>query len=187
MPQHLSPIHKTFISYHSDDQRYKDMFIRKMDGHIVDKSVGDNDIDITGKKLDHIRQIIREDYISDATVTVVLIGAAAWQRKHIDWEIGASLMDTDLDPRCGLLGIILPTHPDFNRKRRNPRLMPKRLAANINGKDPYALIYNWTRHKYVMRDWIHTAFKQRDGIPPNNNQSPYASNRRGDPSKGWRT
>lgn len=185
MPQHLPPIHKTFISYHTNDQRYKDLFIRKMDGHIVDKSVGDDDIDITGKHLDHIRQIIRDDYISDATVTVVLIGAATWQRKHVDWEIAASLMDTNKNPRCGLIGIILPTHPDFNQQARNPHLMPQRLAANIAGTNPYAAVYQWTKHKHVMRDWIHTAFKRRKTTLPNNTLQLYTNNRSGNPLNGW--
>ena len=33
-----------------------------------------------------MRQKIRDEYIRDATVAIVLIGPRTWQRKHVDWE-----------------------------------------------------------------------------------------------------
>ena len=33
--------HKVFISYHHQDQKYRDKFVTMMDDAIVDKSVGD--------------------------------------------------------------------------------------------------------------------------------------------------
>lgn len=177
---------KVFVSYHGDDQKYKDRFVQMMGGHIIDKSVGEGDIDNTGKKTDHVRQLIRDNFISDATVTVVLIGAATWQRKHVDWEIGASLVHTKKNDRCGLLGILLPNHPDFGRKQYNPRLIPERLALNAEGDDPYAVVYDWTRNRDKIQNWINKAFNRRDGHPPNNKGvQPYRSNRGGDPASGW--
>ena len=48
-------------------------------------------------------------------MTIVLIGPCTWQRKHVDWEIGASLRKTRKNSRCGLLGILLPNHPDYKK------------------------------------------------------------------------
>ena len=110
-----TPRHKVFVSFHHEDQKYKDRFIQMMGDHIVDESVGDGDID-NSLSTDRMRQIIRDEFIRDASVTVVLIGPCTWQRKHVDWEIGSSLRDTKLNSRCGLLGIWLPNHPDFGRK-----------------------------------------------------------------------
>ena len=87
-----------------------------MKDDIVDKSVEDGDIDDLNIKTETIRQKIRDDFIADATVTIVLIGPCTWQRKHVDWEIGSSLRDTKKNSRCGLLGIWLPNHPDFGRQ-----------------------------------------------------------------------
>ena len=109
------PRHKVFVSFHHDDQKYKDWFVTVMKGDIVDKSVEDGDID-DRIKVETIRQKIRDDFIADATVTIVLIGPCTWQRKHVDWEIGSSLRDTKLNSRCGLLGILLPNHPDFEKR-----------------------------------------------------------------------
>ncbi len=107
---------KVFISFHHEDQKYKERFAKMMKGDIVDKSVKDSDIDDRNLKTATIRQKIREDFIADATVTVVLIGPCTWKRKHVDWEIGSSLRDTKKNPRCGLLGILLPNHPDFGKE-----------------------------------------------------------------------
>ena len=118
-------------------------FVTVMKDDIVDKSVEDGDIDDCNLKVETIRQKIRDDFIADATVTVVLIGPCIWQRKHVDWEIGSSLRDTAKNPRCSLLGILLPNHPDFGKRTYTPRLTPPRLADNCRGDDPYACIYNW--------------------------------------------
>ena len=84
------PRHKVFISFHHEDQAYKDSFVRMMESNIVDRSIDDGDID-DGLAVDTIRRKIRDEFIADATVTVVLVGACTWQRKHVDWEIGSSL------------------------------------------------------------------------------------------------
>ena len=183
MPQ--TPRHKVFISFHHDDQRYKDRFVRMMKGNVVNKSVEDRDIDDQNIKTATIRQKIRDKFIADATVTVVLIGRCTWQRKHVDWEIGSSLRKTQKNPRCGLLGILLPDHPDFEKQKRNLRLIPPRLADNCDGDNSYACLYDWESQAINIRKWIHQAFKRRDGTPPNNSREQFGSNRRGKCLAGW--
>ena len=180
--------HRVFISFHNDDQRYKERFVRMMEGNIVDESVSDDDIDDTNLKVAEIRRRIRDNFIRDATVTVVLIGPCTWQRKHVDWEIGSSLRKTKRNSRCGLLGILLPNHPDFGRRTYNPRLIPPRLAINCGCDDPYAAIYDWRNERGVaeIRGWIHRAFQRRDEAAPRNNSQQFSRNRGGDCLRGWR-
>ena len=182
MPQ--APRHRVFVSFHHADQTYKDSFVQMMGDDIVDESVGDGDIDIN-IRTETARQKIRDEFIRDATVTVALIGPCTWQRKHVDWEIGSSLRKTELNPRCGLLGILLPNHPDFNTGGCNPRLIPPRLAKNCEGEDPYARIYNWMTQPSVVRRWIHEAFQRRNGTDPDNSLQQFKNNRGGDCSLGW--
>ena len=186
MPQ--TKRHKVFISYHHDqDQEYKERFAKMMKGDIVDKSVGDGDID-NRHKIETTRRIIRDDFIADATVTVVLIGRCTWRRKHVDWEIGSSLRKTKKNSRCGLLGILLPHHPDFGKDSYELGLIPPRLADNCKGDDPYARIYRWSgspNEVNRVRQWVHQAFQRRDGTPPNNGRLPFGDNRKGKCSKGW--
>ena len=127
----LTPRHKVFVSFHhAKDEYYKDLFCRAMGSDIVDKSVEDGDID-TQFKTDTIRGKIRDEFIADATVTVVLVGRCTWQRKHVDWEIGSSLRDTKKNSRCGLLGIWLPTHLDHGRQTYRPRLLPPQVGRQL--------------------------------------------------------
>ncbi len=185
--------HKVFISYHHEiDQEFKDRFVKIMANYIVDKSVDTGDIVDSNLPLDEIRRRIRDDFIADATVTVVLIGPCTWRRKHVDWEIGSSLRDTKRNSRCGLLGIVLPNHPDYGTGQYNLRLLPPRLADNCDGNDPYALVRKWPRSNLkersrLIRRWIHQAFQRRNGTPPNNGRTQYRNNRSGKCSAGWKS
>ena len=185
--------HKVFISYyHKDDQEWKDRFKRMMGDRIVDWSVNIEDIaDNSSPTADTLRRI-REERLAQATVTVVLIGPCTWQRKYVDWEIGATLRDTDKNPRCGLIGILLPTHPNFNQREFNPRLIPPRLSDNCGGTNAFAKIYDWQgRNKGntgadIVQDWIHQAFKRRKRQPdPDISRHPFARNWNRACSEGW--
>lgn len=179
-----APRHRVFISFHHEDQSYKDSFVKMMGDNMVDESVelGDISQDIA---VETVRQDIRDNFIRDASVTVVLIGPGTWQRKHVDWEIGSSLRASRSNPRCGLLGILLPNHPNFGDDIYNPSLIPPRLARNCEGDDPYASIYDWTTQPNTVRDWIHTAFRRRRGTQPDNSLVQFRNNRSGDYSRGW--
>ena len=132
--------HKVFVSYHhANDQCYKNRFetvFAEIFDTIVSKSVEAGDID-PNLKTDTIRQKIRDEYLRDSTVTVVRIGAETWKRKHVDWEIGSSIRDTQYNPRSGLLGILLPAYP---RPPDNPNNYYKNIECG------FAEIYNWSEN-----------------------------------------
>ena len=180
------PRHKVFISYYHKDIKYKEAFVRMMGKRIVDRSVDTGSIDDTGLKTETIRQKIRDEYIRDATVTIVLIGPRTWQRMYVDREIGSSIRKTKRNPRCGLLGIVLSNHLNYGKKR-NFHLLPPRLADNCKGEDPYALVYDWPKPwtPAKIAEWIHRAFVRRNGTMPNNSRSPFARNRTRNHRKGW--
>ena len=186
MPQ--TKRHNIFISYHHEqDQHYKEKFVQMMGNHIVDKSV-DIKIDDDQLPIERTLQIIREEHISTASVLVVLIGRCTWKRKYVDWEIGASLTDTDMNPRCGLLCIILPDHPDYDSDKYDPHLIPPRLADNCNGDNAFAHIYDWPKpwHAKNVKEWIHKAFLRRKKPPwPKNKRRLFAKNWRGRCADGW--
>lgn len=111
------PRHKVFISYyHAYDQFYKNQLINKKEFYggsfqsiFEDCSVHENEIDDTGLSAERIRQIIRDEYIREATVLILLCGQNTKRRKHIDWEIHAAMFDTVLNPKMGILVINLPS------------------------------------------------------------------------------
>jgi hypothetical protein len=179
----MSTRHKVFVSYHHEnDQEYRTQFERICNDVIVSKSVEIGDID-PNANTEYVRQKIRDEYLSDSTVTVVLIGKETWQRKYVDWEIYSSLRDTQKNARSGLLGIILPTYPRSDPNHYNPHTIPPRLADNlqnrVDGKTPFASIHNWSTNAELIQEWIHGAFLKKDQILPINNRPMFGRNHAG--------
>jgi hypothetical protein len=173
--------HKVFVSYHhANDQKYRDQFERLFcdkHGIIIAKSVQMGDID-PNLKTETIRQKIRDEYLRDSTVTVVLVGAETWKRKHVDWEIGSSIRHTAYNSRSGLIGILLPTYPSFSNSKYNPYTIPPRLHYNI--ECGFASMHSWNTNPDVVQRWIHQAFLRRDTVNPDNSCGIFANNRAGE-------
>ena len=179
--------HNVFVSFHKRDFKRKQEFVKLMHGRIIDASVDIGGILDTGEKTPEVRRIIRDDYIREATVIVVLIGKETWQRKHVDWEIGGCLRCTRSNNRTGLLGFVLPEHPNHGHNEINPRLIPPRLANNCDGEDPFAMIVDWPENfaPAQVHRAIELAFDRRKGTPPNNSRKQFKRNRTTDWRKGW--
>ena len=86
---------KCFISYHHVEQAYVDHFVNTFDrahdifiarqfGQMPDDIIDSNDTD-------YVMRRIRQDYIRNSTVTIVMCGKCTWARRYVDWEIQASL------------------------------------------------------------------------------------------------
>lgn len=177
--------HKVFVSYHhANDQFYKNKFEELFANHhsiMISKSVQLGDIN-PYLKTETIRQKIRDEYLRDSTVTVVLIGKETWKRKYVDWEISSSIRDTEYNSRMGLIGILLPSHPSYRKGTYNPYIIPPRLYDNV--QKGFAKIYNWSTNPNTVQKWIHDAFDRRFKINPTNARSSFGNNRSSD-QKCW--
>lgn len=103
-------MHKVFISYHhGNDQGYKDSLVKfgKQHSIFVDRSVDTGDIPDQWSD-ETIRQEIRDNYLRDSTVTIVLVGEETRRRKHVDWEIYSSMYDGSVNKKSGIVVINLP-------------------------------------------------------------------------------
>lgn len=179
--QKIKARHKVFVSYHhANDQYYRNIFEEMFANTyeiMVSKSVQIDDID-ADLATETIRQKIRDEYLRDSTVTIVLIGSQTWQRKHVDWEIGSSIRQTKYNPRSGLLGIILPTYPRSDSRKYDPYTIPPRLYKNV--QCGFAEIYNWSVSPIDVQSWIHEAYERRDKVTPDNSYLSFANNRTSD-------
>ena len=181
----MSNRHNVFISYHHEnDEKYKEKF-EELFSDIYDiletKAVNDGDIK-PNLNTETIRQKIRDKFIRQATVTIVLIGSETWKRKYVDWEISSSISDTKSNSRTGLLGIILPTYPREDPQKYNRCTIPPRLYDNVECR--FAKIHNWSEDPSTVQSWIHKAFTCRTQIDPDNSRDLFGRNRSGD-SDGW--
>ena len=103
-------MHKVFISYHHhNDQFYKDQLENLCREHSIFIDVSVDTGDIPDNLTDNtIREKIRDDYLRDSTVTIVLVGTETKRRKHVDWEIFSSMYDGTVNKKSGILVIYLP-------------------------------------------------------------------------------
>lgn len=158
VPQNLTR-RKTFVSYyHHDDQDQKKAFCNIFGDLILNKSVEYGDIDSDNSD-EYIGQLIKKEYLSDTTVLIVLIGSKTKCRKHVDWEIAGALNYKVGDTYAGLLGLILPGHPDYGTGMATYGLMPERLADNF--KTGYAVVADWTENRINIQNFIELAFDRR--------------------------
>ena len=149
---------KVFISYHhANDQLYKEALIDILWDSVIHKSVQDGDIS-TDVSTDYIARLIREDFLNDASVCIVLVWADSYKRKHIDWEIAAAL-DKKVWGYSWLLALYLPTHPEHSTGYYSSQTVPSRLAKNLESW--YARMINWTTNKDILLDEIEKAFQNK--------------------------
>lgn len=178
--------HKIFISFHNDDQQYRDLFDQYYGNHFISKSVDFGDIDPDNKD-DYIKRLIQEDHISDASIVVVLYGENTWRRKHVDWEIYAGLSEK-VGGHSGLMIMILPTFPtrpnidQWGNHDHTPlhAYLHPRTAANINSG--FASLYYWSGMcpqlpsvdiKDAFRDAFEKRISQKDKIDLSHPQYQY--------------
>jgi len=92
-------------------------------------------------------------------VLVVLLGAKTKCRKHVDWEISGALNRKVGDSYAGLLGLLLPSHPDYGKNTYNGSLVPARLYDNLSSG--YAIIQDYTTDRKKLQEYIELAYKNR--------------------------
>ncbi len=103
--------HRVFISFKTEDKSYKNYIQNNLGVDMIDKSLNEA---IDSEDEDYIMRKIREDYLSDSTVTIFLIGThsseneGAEEQIFIKRELQASLYNGKSNSRNGILGIVLP-------------------------------------------------------------------------------
>ena len=108
-------MHKVFISYHhANDQRAKDVLVQWAEENdiFIDGSVDTGDIPDNWSD-EEIREEIRDEYLRDTSVTIVLVGTETKNRKHVDWEIYSSMYNGKKNKKSGIIVIYLPSVQDF--------------------------------------------------------------------------
>ncbi|MEY0536603.1 TIR domain-containing protein [Providencia rettgeri] len=183
--------HRVFISYHhKNDQWAKDYLIEMNKTYKIftDMSVDTGDIDESLPPQD-IREIIRDDYLKDTSVLVLLVGEETKKRKHIDWEIYSSMRDGKVNKKSGVLVITLPSsgmtmvtaahgvdeknliHSDISSWRDATNEfddiyanMPDRILDNLKKSTAYVSVVPWSKinnDPHALSNLIDLTFKDR--------------------------
>lgn len=151
---------KCFISYHHADQELVNRFVRDFDhthDTFIARGLGEEmpgDV-IQSTDTDYVMRRIREKFLHDTTVTIVMMGACTWSRRYVDWEILSSLRAGQYTYPNGLLGIKLPGFTTF----------PPRFEANLSSDWPridcYARHMEYPATLDQLQAEIEAAFQRR--------------------------
>lgn len=156
--------HKCFISYHHEDQDEVDEFISTFDHDrdvLIARGLGQEmaqDI-INSDDTAYVMRRIRELYLKDSTVSIVLMGKCTWARRYVDWEIQASLRHGSTVTANGLIGIKLPSYP--KRDGQFPNRLNINLKQNNDQLDCYARWIEYPSRKDTLANAIDAAFSRR--------------------------
>ncbi|KAA9218308.1 MULTISPECIES: TIR domain-containing protein [Aerococcus] len=157
--------HKCFISFKYKDLEYKERLQNddtiKID--MIDKSL---DEPINSDDPDYVMRIIRRDYLKDSTVTLHLIGKYSAENSifenqyYIKKELQASLSDTDLSSKNGILGIVLPEMYDdiYIRERTCSECGKKISMLNLNDD---TTITEFSYNYFIPNNKCHWSFDDR--------------------------
>lgn len=103
-------VHKCFISFKTEDFIYKNLIQNALGIDMIDKSLNEP---IDSESEEQIMRKIREEHLSDSTVTIFLIGTHSAENSRDDQtfikrELQASLYNGEGNTRNGILGVVLP-------------------------------------------------------------------------------
>jgi hypothetical protein len=150
--------HKCFLSYHHEDEVLVQQFIEEFDDRhdvFITRGIRAPEDIIDSDDTEYVMAQIRKRFLTDSTVTIVLIGKCTWARRFVDWEIQSSLRQPVDGMPNGLLGILL----DKNVTVATP---PDRLKMNLDSG--YAKWYKYPTGKTTLAQWIETAFAGRSSL-----------------------
>ena len=151
---------KCFISYHHADRAAVNQFIHDFDPThdcFIARGLGEEmpgDV-IQSTNTDYVMSKIRERFLSDSTVTIVLMGGCTWSRRYVDWEIQTSLRRGQTATPNGLLGIKLRTFTRF------PPRFENNLSSDWPRVDCYARHMDYPTSTRALSDAIEAAYARR--------------------------
>jgi len=114
---------------------------------------------VDSEDTDYIMNRIREKYLTDTTVTIVMVGKCTWARRFVDWEVYSSLRNDKNNKRSGLMAITLPSVANSSAKRP-----PDRVTDNVRrskGDEGYGRWWKYPSSVEGLRGLIVTAFDSR--------------------------
>jgi hypothetical protein len=99
----MQPYSTDYVYVHFHPQRAEEVVYV---GRALGTSFSDDIINSTNPE--YVMSQIRQKYLGDSTVTIVLVGTCTHSRRYVDWELKASLRQGDCTPN-GVLAFLLPS------------------------------------------------------------------------------
>jgi hypothetical protein len=148
--------HRCFLAHHAEDAEEVLRFVEEFEDVVIPRSIGvQGDDFIDSNNDDYVMSQIRQKYLGETTVTIVLLGQCTWARKYIDWEIYSSLRQSTGSTRNGLMSVRLASGQGAR--------YPTRLETNLKSgdSDAYARAWTYPATGEALRSCVQDAFDAR--------------------------
>ena len=155
--------HKCFVSFHHADEDEVKKFLEDYESVFIPRVLGVSDEDefVDSEDTDYVMDQIRDKYLTDSTVTIVLIGKCTWARRYVDWEVYSTLRNDKKNRRSGLVAITLPSVAGYAARR-----LPARVDDNVDKQAGYARWFQYPARLEGLRAIIDEAFAARTTKAP---------------------
>src|ERR1700737_2851598 len=147
--------HKCFVSYHVGDEDEGATFLEDYATVFIPTVVGitEDDDFVDSEDTEYIMDRIRQEYLADSTVTIVMLGQCTWARRFVDWGVYSSLRRYEDYPPSGRSAITLPSMASGTKR------LPDRVNDNVDSG--YARWKKYPDSADDLRGFIQTAFDAR--------------------------
>ena len=155
--------HKCFLSYYNEDAEEVLSFVDGFGDVFIPKAVGISEEYpwINSDDDAYVMDVIREDYLADSTVTLIMVGRCTWSRKFVDWESYSSLRRDKRNRLNGVLAIQLPSAAGVASAKLPARVNLNVVRDLMNRDTGYARFNVYPGSATTLQDWIEDAFQAR--------------------------
>lgn len=152
---------RVFVTHYRGDRTEVDNFINYFANQLgiftpYVLGANDNDDFIDSNNPEYVMTRIRQLYLQDTTVTIVLVGSCTHSRRYVDWELKSSLRQSDSYIPNGVMGIILPSQG--SSAHIPPRLADNWTDGHVNC---YGRYWIYPRTGDELGEWIDDAYNAR--------------------------
>ena len=167
---------KVYLSYDLDDRAEVEAFLKRFDylnDSVLHRNFAELDEDIV-KNSDKLEVIhnLREHYLKDSAVTLLLLGKCTFAKRAVDLELMASLHGGHDDMATasergklpnGLVAVMLKSYDENG--------FPNRLNENLRVDErelPYAVVIPYPENKEAVAEAVQEALERRRTKIPDN-------------------
>ncbi len=147
--------HRCYLSYDHRDESRATAFMEEFDPRgesIINRTETIPEYVMNAGDSAVFAQKMRQFFLGDATVTIVLVGERTWEQRGVDAELRASLYRGPGQPANGLLAVRLLHHSATLK-------LPRRLRDNLDSGYGRFVLYPDTITQLAA--WVDEAFRNR--------------------------
>lgn len=174
--------HRTFVICSETDRPYAEKLVLLLGGDMISIHFYKDAEAKDGHEF--IEKFVSEQ-LSGIDDVMVLIGPETWKKRLVDLQLYATLgYRNENGSPLGIVGILLPSRPDFGQGHVVKGTIPPRVYDNWKSGKGLIKLFSWKNNPVYFKKVIELTDKRKGSIPEDNSRPVLAKNR-GKEAKTW--